>query len=222
MGGLIGRISFQGAADALPLGPLQHRGPDASGAWFSGDGRDRLGIKPLYLAWKADELLFASERRALPGGEQLDPQMISQVLAFGHTATPACFPGPNTPGVVSLPAGLVVRINHSRPHDPVRYWPPQPRPDWSPLPIRSGRWAPTFLRQQLEQVVEQHLLADVPVACFLSSGLDSGILTALASRLQPGPAASPVSPWPCPAPPRMKARMPGAWPSTAAASTTNW
>ena len=43
MGGLIGRISFQGAADPLPLGPLQHRGPDASGAWFSGDGRCWLG-----------------------------------------------------------------------------------------------------------------------------------------------------------------------------------
>ena len=285
MCGLIGRISFQGAADALSLGRLQHRGPDASGAWSSGDGRcwlghtrlaiqdlsgagaqpitshcgrftlvfngeiynhqqvrkglrfqawrghsdsetlveglaqrgpalllelrgmfafaaydsdkqqlllarDRLGIKPLYLAWQPDGLLFASERRALPGGEQIDPQMISQVLSFGHTATPACFPGPNTPGVVSLPAGLVVRINHSRPHDPVRYWPPQPLPDWSPLPIRSGPWARTFLRQQLEQVVEQHLLADVTVACFLSSGLDSGILTALASRLQPGGTAS--------------------------------
>ena len=152
--------------------------------------RDRLGIKPLYLAWQADGLLFASERRALPGDRQLDRQLISQVLAFGHAVTPAGFPGPGTPGVVSLPAGMIVRINHGRPHDPVRYWPPQPRPDWSPLPIRHGRWARTFLRQQLEHVVKQHLLADVPVACFLSSGLDSGILTALASRLQPGGIAS--------------------------------
>jgi asparagine synthase (glutamine-hydrolysing) len=42
------------------------------------------------------------------------------------------------------------------------------------------------LRQQLEEVVAQHLLADVPVVCFLSSGLDSGILAALACRQQPG------------------------------------
>jgi len=85
---------------------------------------------------------------------------------------------------------MVVRINHSRPHDPVRYWPPQPRPDWTPLPIRDWRWARTFLRQQLEEVMAQHLLADVPVACLLSSGLDSGMLTALACRLQPGRIAS--------------------------------
>jgi asparagine synthase (glutamine-hydrolysing) len=148
--------------------------------------RDRLGIKPLYLSWQPQGLLFASERRALPESHRIDPQTITQVLIFGHDLTHAEFQGPETQGIVSLPAGLVVRLNHSRPHDPVRYWPPQPRPDWSPLPIRDGRWARTFLRQQLEEVVAQHLLADVPVACLLSSGLDSGILAALACRQQPG------------------------------------
>ena len=148
--------------------------------------RDRLGIKPLYLSWQPQGLLFSSERGSLPGGDRLEPRSLSPFLAFGHQSTPAHFPGPETQGIVSLPAGMVVKINHSRPHDPVRYWPPQPRPDWTPLPIRSRRWALSFLRQQLEEAVAQHLLADVPVACFLSSGLDSGILTALACRHQPG------------------------------------
>jgi asparagine synthase (glutamine-hydrolysing) len=148
--------------------------------------RDRLGIKPLYLSWQPHGLLFASERRALPAGDRLEPQGLSQVLAFGHQCTPTQFPAPETQGIVSLPAGMVARINHNRPHDPVRYWPPQPRPDWSPLPIRNHRRARTFLREQLQEVVAQHLLADVPVACFLSSGLDSGILAALACRQQPG------------------------------------
>jgi asparagine synthase (glutamine-hydrolysing) len=149
--------------------------------------RDRLGIKPLYLRWHPQGLQFASERHVLSGGNGLTPQTISQLLAFGHDRTPASFQGPDdTQEVVSLPAGMVVRVNHSRPHDPVRYWPPQPRPNWTPLPIRSSRRARTFLRQQLEEVVAQHLLADVPVACFLSSGLDSGILAALACRHQPG------------------------------------
>jgi asparagine synthase (glutamine-hydrolysing) len=152
--------------------------------------RDRLGIKPLYLSWQPHGLLFASERSALPGGHLLDRQTITQVLSFGHDRTPVHFSYPETHGSISLPAGLVVRINHSRPHDPVRYWPPQPRPDWTPLPIRDWRWARTFLRQQLEEVMAQHLLADVPVACLLSSGLDSGMLTALACRLQPGRIAS--------------------------------
>lgn len=148
--------------------------------------RDRLGIKPLYLSWEPQGLLFASERCALPAGDHLDPQSLTRVLAFGHQSTPADFPGPETQGIMSLPAGMVVRINHNRPHDPVRYWPPQPRPDWTPLPIRSRRWGRRFLREQLQEVVALHLLADVPVACFLSSGLDSGILAALACHQQPG------------------------------------
>jgi asparagine synthase (glutamine-hydrolysing) len=181
----------EGLAQRGPALLLELRGMFAFAAYDSQKhqlllARDRLGIKPLYLSWQPQGLRFASERRALPGWHALTPQTISQVLAFGHDCTPAQFPGPDTQGIVSLPAGLAVRLNHSRPHDSVRYWPPQPRPDWSPLPIRDGRWARTFLRQQLEEVVAQHLLADVPVACFLSSGLDSGILAALACRQQPG------------------------------------
>jgi asparagine synthase (glutamine-hydrolysing) len=181
----------EGLAQRGPALLLELRGMFAFAAYDSQKqqlllARDRLGIKPLYLSWQPQGMLFASDRRALPGGHALTPQTISQILAFGHDRTPAQFPGPDTQGIVSLPAGLVVRLNHSRPHHPVRYWPPQPRPDWSPLPIRDGPWARTFLRQQLEEVVAQHLLADVPVACFLSSGLDSGILAALACRQQPG------------------------------------
>ena len=114
----------------------------------------------------------------MPGRNCLEAQLKSQLLAFGHGCTPASFPAPNSQGVVSLPARMVVRINHSRRHDPVRYWPL--------LPIRDRRWARTFLRQQLEKVVGQHLIADVPLACLLSGGLSSGVLTGLASRLQPG------------------------------------
>lgn len=146
--------------------------------------RDRLGIKPLYLSWLPYGLQFACERRALPGADQLEAQTISQVLAFGHDRTSATFPSPDSTGIVSLPTGMVVRINHSRPHDPVRYWPPQPRPDWTPLPIRNVLRARTFLRQQLEETVAQQLVADGTVTCLLSSGLNSGVLAALAGSLQ--------------------------------------
>ncbi|TVS07910.1 MAG: hypothetical protein EA413_00190, partial [Cyanobium sp. PLM2.Bin73] len=181
----------EGLAQRGPAIVLELRGMFAFAAYDSEKeqlllARDRLGIKPLYLRWHPQGLLFASTRRALPGADRFDRQSISQVLAFGHDRTPASFPGPDTTAVVSMPAGMVVRINHSRPHNPVRYWPPQPRPDWTPLPIRSGHRARTFLRQQLEEVVAQHVNADGAVACLLSAGLNSGILTALACRLQPG------------------------------------
>ena len=186
-----GETLVEGLAQRGPALLLDLRGMFAFAAYDAHKeqlllARDRLGIKPLYLSWQSHGLQFASQRRALPGGNRLDAQLVGEVLAFGHGCTPANFPGPHSQGVVSLPAGMVVRINHSRRHDPVRYWPPQPRPDWSPLPIRDRRWARTFLRQQLEEVVRQHLIADVPLACLLSGGLSSGVLAGLASRLQPG------------------------------------
>lgn len=147
--------------------------------------RDRLGIKSLYMSWKARSLHFSCQRGVLPDGGRLDPQLISQVLAFGHECTPTRFPGPDVQGAVSLPSGMVVRINHSRRHDPVRYWPPQPRPDWTPLPIHNARSARSFLRQQLEEILAQQLVTDRTVACMLSSGLASSALAALASRLLP-------------------------------------
>jgi asparagine synthase (glutamine-hydrolysing) len=181
----------EGLAQRGPALLLELRGMFAFAAYDSQKqqllvARDRLGIKPLYLSWQPQGVLFASERRSLPKGHRLSLQTISQVLAFGHDCTPAELLVPGTQGIVSLPPGMVVRINHSRRHDPVRYWPQQPRPDWTPLPIRDGHRARTFVRQRLEEVVAQHLAADRPVACLLSSGLDSAILAALACRQQPG------------------------------------
>ncbi|MEB3301088.1 MAG: asparagine synthase (glutamine-hydrolyzing) [Cyanobacteriota bacterium] len=152
--------------------------------------RDRLGIKPLYLQWGEGGLRFASERRALDGSCQLTADQVSQVLAWGHLSTPLAFPEPGTSGPASLPPGQVLRLQQQRSPEPQRYWPSQAPSDWSPLPVRSAHQARAQVRALLEVVVQEHLLADVPVACFLSSGLDSGILTALACRFQPGRIAS--------------------------------
>jgi asparagine synthase (glutamine-hydrolysing) len=148
--------------------------------------RDRLGIKPLYYSWTDGVLRFASERRALPAGHRLDRQTITQLLAFGHDRTPVHSPAPEHSGVESLPVGMAVTINTHSQRESQRFWPSQHAADWSALPVRSHRKASASLRQKLEESVAQHLLGDVPVACFLSSGLDSGILAALACRLHPG------------------------------------
>ena len=152
--------------------------------------RDRLGIKPLYLQEVEGGLRFASERRALDPSPLTAPQ-VSQVLAWGHLSTPMAIALPFAgPGPESLPPGLVLRLQPDRPPEPRRYWPSPAPSAWSPLPIASAAEARAQVRTLLEQVVQEHLLADVPVACFLSSGLDSGILTALACRFQPGRIAS--------------------------------
>ncbi len=139
--------------------------------------RDPQGIKPLFLERRGDALRFASERRAL-GDAPLQPQDVSELLAWGHLSTPTRLPPDSRDFLISLPAGCVVRIE------------PEPQ-RLSALPLPAARQpvspaSPARLRPLLEQVVTDHLLADVPVACFLSSGLDSGILTALACRATPG------------------------------------
>jgi asparagine synthase (glutamine-hydrolysing) len=160
--------------------------------------RDRLGIKPLYVLGLEDGLRFASERRALDPSCALTADQVSQVLAWGHLTTPmaegsAAPPAPVVEGravPVSLPPGQVVRLQPRQRPVSSRWWPSQAPADWRPLPIPSADAARGEVRRLLEQVVREHLLADVPVACFLSSGLDSGILTALACRFQPGRIAS--------------------------------
>jgi asparagine synthase (glutamine-hydrolysing) len=152
--------------------------------------RDRLGIKPLYVHREEGGVRFASERRVLDASCRLTAEQVSQQLAWGHLSTPLGVEEPGAPGPASLPPGMVVRLRPQEPPLTQRHWPSPDAADWSPLPLRSARQARGLVREQLETVVGEHLLADVPVACFLSSGLDSGILTALACRFQPGRIAS--------------------------------
>jgi asparagine synthase (glutamine-hydrolysing) len=152
-------------------------------------GRDRLGIKPLFLVAQDDCFFFSSEQQSLPVKYELTPKIVSEVLSFGHPSTPSIISvtpsGLSRP--VSLPAGIVIRVDQSGRQQTFRFWGLQDhsasKSFSSPLPlVNSLREATSLLRSTIDQVVSQHLLGDVPVACFLSSGLDSGILAALACR----------------------------------------
>ena len=178
----------EGLAQRGPALLLEMRGPFSFAAYDKDKqqlllSRDRFGIKPLYFLWQKNILLFSTDRQSLSLGRALAPQSVCNILSFGHDFAPVNFPKSFSSSISALPSGMVVRFNHSRPHDPVRYWPPQPRPDWSPLPIYSRNWAYTFLRQNIEEVVDQNLRMDLPVACLLSNDIYSAILTTLASRL---------------------------------------
>lgn len=141
-------------------------------------GRDPQGIKPLYLARRDDTLRFASERRALGRHVPLSRQQVSELLTWGHLTTPAFLPSESRSILASLPVASLLRVRQDRSITFESVLRSQPPTRTAPAPSR--------LRPLLEQVVADHLLADVPVACFLSSGLDSGILTALACRATPG------------------------------------
>jgi asparagine synthase (glutamine-hydrolysing) len=150
--------------------------------------RDPLGIKPLYYTQTADGFAFASEVRALiaggVAGKTLSQDALTSYLLFGSVSEPVTM----LEGVFSLPPGhrmlLYVPERRRTPRaqawwDPTRGPATQEARKLSDVPSAAKR-----LRPMLEDAVRAHLIADVPVGLFLSSGLDSGAIAAFAARAQ--------------------------------------
>ena len=146
-------------------------------------GRDRLGIKPLYYTLDAHGVRIASEVKALAGvGQAISATSISAYLRWG-----AC---PERKLLYSniqvLPAGHAMTISRDGKRDSWRYWPSR-QAFVSSTDCRAGA-PPANLqvvrqtRSLINQAVEEHLLSDVPVASFLSGGIDSSIVTAIAAQ----------------------------------------
>jgi asparagine synthase (glutamine-hydrolysing) len=152
--------------------------------------RDRLGIKPLYYARAGGTVLFASEVRALLSSgcltANLSNEALSSYLLFGSVSEPMTL----VDGIASLPPGHCITVciaDKVNIAEPRTYWDPTPEMVKAGLASRDARIPPaTRVRALLEDAVCSHLVADVPVGVFLSSGLDSTAIAALASRAQKG------------------------------------
>jgi asparagine synthase (glutamine-hydrolysing) len=136
--------------------------------------RDRLGIKPLYYAQLPGGIAFASQPRALlalpPITARLDPDALSDYLAYGYVPFDRCI----FAGIRKLPPA------HTLLYEPdggrlalQAYW------RLEPSEIRDSS---EELLERLRQAVSSHMVSDVPVGAFLSGGLDSTAIVALASR----------------------------------------
>lgn len=138
--------------------------------------RDRLGIKPLYWAAPGGALVFASEVRALAAtglaGDGPDEEAVRSYLAWGVVQ------GPRTifAGITALDAGSYLLWEHGQVSQQ-RWW----RPEIAPVPMSHDE-----ARERIEAVlldsVGRHLVADRPVGVFLSSGIDSSAVAALAAK----------------------------------------
>ena len=146
--------------------------------------RDPLGIKPLYCCLASGNFFFASEIKALLAGRVAEPELsvdaIASYLLFGAVAEPSSI----VAGVFALPPGHSLSIDPKEPDRAV-----EPKPYWNPLDSRevassNGTSPPQRVRALLEGAVNAHLVADVPVGIFLSSGIDSTAIAAMASRAQ--------------------------------------
>ena len=137
-------------------------------------GRDRLGIKPLYLYAASGMLVFASEIKTLLSSDlvprQLDPAGIRAFLQLGHIPPPWSA----IRGVTPLPPGHIgVWTRGKWRMEP--YW--SLKPHSSPV---SGDRLSEDLSEVLLDAMRNHLVSDVPVLIFLSGGTDSACLGALA------------------------------------------
>jgi asparagine synthase (glutamine-hydrolysing) len=137
--------------------------------------RDRIGIKPLYYAQVNGLFLFASEVKALLATGLLPirlcrPGLVSY-LAFGAISEPLTA----IEEVLELPAGHTAILSHGELHLR-RFWDfPETSETETESPVDE-------LHHLLTQTVRRHLVSDAPIGVFLSGGLDSSILAALAAR----------------------------------------
>ena len=140
-------------------------------------GRDRLGIKPIYVMWQPDRLVFASEAKsilALPGvSRDLDPGAVEEYLSFGYT--------PNArsifAGIEKLPPASVMVCEKGEVS--IReYWRPPAEVDET---LSEDEWLARVLAQ-IDRSVEMEMVSDVPLGAFLSGGVDSSAVVAMMAR----------------------------------------
>ena len=141
--------------------------------------RDRLGIKPLYLAALPGRLRFASSLRALlDGGEvdtELDRHALHHYMSF-HSVVPA--PRTIYRGVRKLPPATVRVVQPDGSHADIVYWTPSFKRDPSRASWSARDWQDALM-DALRTAVQRRMVADVPVGVLLSGGIDSSVVVAL-------------------------------------------
>jgi asparagine synthase (glutamine-hydrolysing) len=138
--------------------------------------RGPLGIKPIYYYEASGQLIFASEIRALLNTGLVPPRLcsaaVSGYLLFGAVPEPLSL----VENVYLIPAGHYL-FWRNRKMRLTKFWDLQFESD--PMPGEEGA---QIVRKSLEESIERHLVSDVPVGIFLSGGIDSTTLVALAAR----------------------------------------
>lgn len=146
--------------------------------------RDRYGIKPLYYACWGQSFVFGSEQKALlkhpDAGGGLDTKALVEYFTFQNIFTDRTL----QEGVRLLPAASIARIALGGDGTPAvtRYWDYRFREPETPADPREYR---EELDRLLRQAVTRQLVTDVELGSYLSGGMDSGTLTALAARELP-------------------------------------
>ena len=140
-------------------------------------GRDRLGVKPLYVMQDGERLAFATEAKALlalPGvNAELNRSAVASYLHLGYVAAPDCI----FKGIRKLPPATLLSVENGQVRE-WRYWRLSPRINQS---LSERDWIEQ-VRTQLEESVRMQMVSDVPIGAFLSGGVDSSAVVGFMAR----------------------------------------
>lgn len=155
--------------------------------------RDRIGVKPLYIAWGPGCIAFASEIKALlelPWLERdVDPLAMCHYLSFLTTPAPMTM----FRGVYKLPAGYLLQVDAAGAVVARRYWDAVPGRGIAATAIAGlddvarERFYVDGIRQRLRDAVGRRMISDVPFGVFLSGGIDSSTNVALMAQFMDRP-----------------------------------
>ncbi|PSC03727.1 asparagine synthase (glutamine-hydrolyzing) [Alsobacter soli] len=151
--------------------------------------RDPMGVKPLYWNFQTGRLAFASELKAfreLPGfAPEVDPDAVALLMRFGNVPSPRSI----LRGVRKLPPGAALSWSPGQEPSVQSYWSVEKAARAAATTPLEEKGAALVDRIEAELVrsVSQEMVADVPIGCFLSGGVDSTLVTALMRRLAGGP-----------------------------------
>ncbi|MFN8261568.1 MAG: asparagine synthase (glutamine-hydrolyzing) [Chitinophagales bacterium] len=149
--------------------------------------RDRIGIKPLYYYFDGNQFVFASEIKAikkLPDVNlEINKQSFSEFLHIGFVTEPYTA----YKNIYKFPAGnfLVLDVKSLGAHTKLEF-----KEIWNlydhilPDTFKNEKEVETTLEALLVKAVESQLVSDVPLGSFLSGGIDSSLITALASKVK--------------------------------------
>ncbi len=152
-----------------------------SGALFL--ARDRYGIKPLYYATFGNTFLFASEQKAIlahpHARRELDPEALLEYFTFQNLFTDKTL----LKSVKTFPAGCTAALRSSSTELQIsRYWDYDFREPETPM--TEGEYIEE-LDYLFQQAVRRQMVSDVEVGAYLSGGVDSGSISAIAARENP-------------------------------------
>jgi len=146
--------------------------------------RDRMGIRPLFYTWAGDTFIFGSEIKTLfehpDVRAEFDPASLAQVFTFWTTLPPATI----FKNIYEIPPAHFMWIR-GKDEKPERFWAlrfPESTDDYFMGDFRDAK---TELQKILTDAVRIRLRADVPVAAYLSGGLDSSATTSLIKEVMP-------------------------------------